>query len=785
MDFLTLRREVIKKYFKSMNDRQFEAVTSVDGPLLVLAGAGSGKTTVLVNRILNLIKFGNGYNSSFVPVFSSGDISAAESYLKGETDYLDERIFAVSAANPWQILAITFTNKAAGELKERIAAKLGDDANDIWACTFHSMCGRILRRDADRLGYSSHFTIYDTDDQRRVIKELMKQHSIDDKFVSHKAVLSAISSAKDKLISPEEFAASCGADFRQKTIAELYTLYQKSLKSANAMDFDDMIVNTVRLLENNDDILEYYTRKFAYVMVDEYQDTNHAQYVLTSLLASGRNNICVVGDDDQSIYRFRGATIENILSFEDEYKGAKTIRLEQNYRSTSNILDAANSVIANNKGRKGKTLWTDNGQGDKITLYTASDERDEARYVAESILENVRKGNSFGDHTVLYRMNAQSNALENAFVRSGISYKVIGGTRFFDRKEIKDVIAYLQLINNNSDDLRLKRIINEPKRGIGDTTVKKASDIAAELGRPIFEILKQADEYAALARSASKLKEFCNIIDELTELSEELPLNELFDALLEKTGYITALSLEGDEGKDRIDNVKEFSSNILQYQLETDEPSLSDFLEQIALISDIDALDAEIDRVILMTVHSAKGLEFQNVYLVGMEEGIFPGMQSICAGPTEIEEERRLAYVAITRAKKKLTITNAFMRMLFGSTGRNMPSRFVKEIPESLCDIIGSNFGFTARSHSVPTQRPSKTGYSFGNSFISEHNNGQSGPKPVAAVTYSVGQQVVHKTFGKGMILSAVPVGGDTMLEIAFETVGTKKIMANYAKLTI
>ena len=779
MDYLTLRRDIIKKYFGRMNDRQFEAVTTVNGPLLVLAGAGSGKTTVLVSRILNLVKFGNAYDSDFIPDYTEAEIKSGVDFLDGKSDDIPDGYFAVSPAKPWQILAITFTNKAAGELKERIAAKLGDSANDIWAGTFHSVCGKILRRYADLIGYTSHFTIYDTDDQRRLMKEIMKQHNIDDKFVSHKAVLAAISDAKDKLITPEEYNEYTGNDFRLKTIGQLYSLYQKALKKADAMDFDDMIVNTVELLDKNEDVLEYYTNKFRYVLVDEYQDTNHAQYVLVSLLASGRNNICVVGDDDQSMYRFRGATIENILNFEEEYKGAKTIRLEQNYRSTSNILDAANCVISNNKGRKGKTLWTDNGEGSKLTVHTAADEREEARFVTDTILENVRKGAKFADHAVLYRMNAQSNAIENVFARSGVAYKVIGGTRFYDRKEIKDVLAYLHLINNNNDDLRLKRIINEPKRGIGDTTVNRGSEIATQLGVSAFEIFKNADEYAALSRAAVKLKEFCSVIDELSSASEELGLSDLYELMLEKTGYSLALSLEGEEGKDRLDNVKEFGSTIAQYELETDEPSLSDFLEQIALVSDIDALDTESDRVILMTVHSAKGLEFENVFLVGMEEGIFPGNQSIYAGNAEIEEERRLAYVAITRAKKKLTITNTFMRMLYGATNRNMPSRFVKEIPEELCESSGAVQNKTV----IPTAQKFKSS-GFGTSSFIKSTPVSSTQKTNNGIEYKPGQQVNHKTFGKGMIISATPVGGDTMLEIAFEQVGTKKIMANFAKLT-
>ena len=781
MEYLELRKKVIKKYFGQMNDRQFESVTTVNGPLLVLAGAGSGKTTVLVNRILNLVKFGDGFNSNYISDFTDNEIKIGLDYLNGIRDDIPDGCFAVYPSNPWQILAITFTNKAAGELKERIAAKLGDNANDIWAGTFHSICGKILRRNAELLGYTSHFTIYDTDDQRRLMKEIYKQHNIDEKFVPYKSVLSAISSAKDKLISPEEYAQNIGIDYRQKIIADLYKIYQKKLKSADAMDFDDMIVNTVELLDKNEDVLEYYQNKFRYVLVDEYQDTNHAQYVLVSLLASGKNNICVVGDDDQSIYRFRGATIENILNFEENYKNAKTIRLEQNYRSTSNILNAANSVISNNKGRKGKTLWTDNGDGEKLKLYTAEDEREEARFVADNILENVRNGANFSDHAVLYRMNAQSNALENVFARSGISYKIIGGTRFYDRKEIKDVLAYLQLINNNNDDLRLRRIINEPKRGIGDTTVNRAGEISAQLGISLFELFKSADEYAVLSRASGKIKQFVELIENLTEKSEELSISELFDEMLDKTGYLIALKAEGEEAQDRVDNVMEFSSNIAQYELETEEPSLSDFLEQISLISDIDSFDTEQDKVVLMTVHSAKGLEFKNVYLIGMEEGIFPGNQSIYGGPEEIEEERRLAYVAITRAKKKLTVTNSFSRMIFGQTTRNMPSRFVNEIPDEYVETSSAYSPYKKVAITEKTYNTKVT--SFANSFTASAT--QKSYTSTEKTEYTVGMQVSHKTFGTGIVLSVTKMSNDTMLEIAFDKVGTKKIMANFAKLTV
>ena len=778
MDFINLRKEVIKKYFTHMNDMQFEAVTTVNGPLLILAGAGSGKTTVLVNRIANLVKFGDGYRSTYCPTVTEDDIKAGEDYLNGVTDFVPDGVFSVRQVRPWQILAITFTNKAAGELKERIAARLGEDASDIWAGTFHSVCGRILRRYAESIGYTSHFTIYDTDDQRRLMKQIMKAHEIDEKFLPPKRVLSAISDAKEKLISPVEFKEQAGNDLRLKTVAELYRIYQKRLMEADAMDFDDMIFNTVRLLQNYDDVLQYWTNKFRYVMVDEYQDTNHAQYELVRLLSSGENNICVVGDDDQSIYRFRGATIENILNFEDEYGNARVIRLEQNYRSTSNILDAANAVIKNNRGRKGKTLWTDNGTGEKISVFTADDERGEARYIADRILENVKNGAKFSDHAVLYRMNAQSGSVENVFARSGIAYRVIGGLRFFDRKEIKDVIAYLQLVNNNNDDLRLRRIINEPKRGIGETTMSNAAQIAAELGISLFEVIKRADEFAALSRAAVRLRSFCDIIDELTEMSADISVSELLAEILEKTGYRQYLTESGEEPEkqeERLQNVAEFASTIAQYEQDAQEPSLSDFLEQTALVSDIDSLDESEDRVVLMTIHSAKGLEFNNVFLIGMEEGIFPGNQSIYSGAEEMEEERRLAYVAITRAKKTLTVTNAYMRMLFGSTNRNMPSRFLKEIPEELCSFEGYR------------RAPAKSEYSSGRTSyldINAYSKAPAAPKTSAA-KYAAGQKVSHKVFGEGLILSVKPMGGDTLLEVAFNTVGTKKLMAAYAKLTV
>ena len=791
--FIKIRQNLIEKDFGNMNDRQFEAVVTTEGAVLVLAGAGSGKTTVLVNRIANIVKYGKAYNSDFVPTHTQEDILAAEDYLNDKTDTLPYGVFSVGAPRPWEILAITFTNKAANELKERINAKLGEGGESLWAGTFHSICGKILRRNAERIGFTSHFTVYDTDDQKRLIKNIMKDNGVDEKMFPIRGILSAISSAKDSLISPAEFKETAGHDYRQQTIAKIYGIYQKRLKDADAMDFDDMINYTVQLFSENEDVLEYYGSKFKYIMVDEYQDTNHAQYELIHLLSSIHGNLCVVGDDDQSIYRFRGATIENILNFEDDYKNAKVIRLEQNYRSVGNILNAANAVIANNRGRKGKNLWTDKGDGNRIKLYTAADERDEARYVADEVLASVRGGAKFSDHAVLYRINAQSAAIENVFARSGISYRVIGGMRFYERKEIRDVLAYLNLINNNNDDIRLRRIINEPKRGIGDTTINHAAEISRQLGLSLFEVLDTADQYAPLSRAASKLKEFCDMIKSLSAKIDDTPISDLLTEVLDKSGYRISLMTDADpKNPDRLQNVDELVNNVKQYELENDEPTLSNFLEEIALVSDIDSMNDSEDKVTLMTVHSAKGLEFEKVFLIGLEEGIFPGNQSIYEGASEIEEERRLMYVAITRAKRQLTISNAVTRMVFGSTNRNMPSRFLKEIPDEFCDMsakappisYGYSGGRDSGSFTPRAARPSAAIYSTPSSASSF--GGFSPIKRAStapSASYSVGQRVEHNTFGQGLIVSVSPMGSDTLLEIAFDTVGTKKLMAAYAKL--
>lgn len=673
-----LRRQVMEKEFSRMNPMQREAVFTTEGPLLILAGAGSGKTTVLVNRIANIVKYGCAYGArEFSVSLTEEEIRMLEEYRDGTQEYTDEiaDLLAVRPAKPWQILAITFTNKAAGELKERLEAMLGPDGQDIWASTFHSTCARILRRDGESIGYTSHFTIYDTDDSKRVMKECQRLLNIDDKMLSHKTLLHEISHAKDSLISPEDYLNDAGDDVRLRKIGEAYRLYEKLLRDADAMDFDDMIVNTVKLLEENEEVRTRYQNRFRYVMVDEYQDTNHAQYRLTSLLAGGSGNLCVVGDDDQSIYRFRGATIENILSFEEQYHKAKVIRLEQNYRSTQNILDAANAVISHNTERKGKNLWTANGPGEKIVVDNAFDEQEESTFIADTIMDSVKGGRKWSDHAVLYRMNAQSNAIERTFVRMGVPYRVIGGHRFYERKEIRDALAYLSVISNPADNIRLRRIINEPKRGIGATTINHAAQIAAGLGLSLYEVISHADEYEQLVRAAPRLRAFTQIIDGLAEAAEELPLNELFEKAMRDTGYLDSLALDRETYQDRLENIQELSSNLLRYSEDNEEGDLNGFLEEVALMTDIDNYNEEADTVVLMTLHSAKGLEFPVVFIPGMERGIFPGIQSLYSA-SEMEEERRLAYVGITRAKERLYLTHARTRMLYGSTSHNAPSPF-------------------------------------------------------------------------------------------------------------
>ena len=783
-EFLALRKRIIEKDFDKMNDRQKQAVFSTEGPLLILAGAGSGKTTVIVNRIYNLIKYGKAYNSDVCEYqLSPTDIDNMKCFLDGDEDYYFdiEELMKVDAPKPWEILAITFTNKAAEELVERLRKAVGEESNDIWASTFHSFCSKVLRRNADKLGFTSHFTVYDTDDSKRVMKECMRQLGIEERFLSAKTILFEISNSKDSLIPPDEYLKNAGNDVRMQKIGKAYKRYQMLLKNADAMDFDDMIVKTVELLQNNEEVREYYQNKFKYIMVDEYQDTNHAQYKLVEILAQKHKNICVVGDDDQSIYKFRGATIENILDFEHQYSDTKVIRLEQNYRSTQTILDAANAVIKHNEQRKGKNLWTANGQGEQVTYKKCYDEQDEARFIAEMIMDNVRNGYNWSDNTVLYRMNAQSNAIENVFVRLAVPYRIIGGHRFYDRKEIKDAIAYLTFINNQSDDLRLKRIINEPKRGIGDTTVNKASEIAASLNMSIYEVFKSVDDFPALSRASSKIKEFTRMMDEIIDKQNSFTLNELLEYCLKTTGYIDSLSLDADSFLDRVENLNELSNNLIKYSQENDEATLNGFLEEVSLMTDIDNYNAESDTVTMMTLHSAKGLEFPIVYIPGMEEGIFPGAQSTF-NPSEVEEERRLAYVGITRAKKKLYLTSAETRMVFGSTNHNRQSRFIDEIPDELIDDLTKPSVETRSSIYHSAKSSKKNDYSasksFGNFSTSANKTADD-----SLISFKVGDTVMHKTFGQGVVLSTKNVGNDCLLEIAFEKASTKKLMARFAKL--
>ena len=636
---LALRRPVLQKDFARMNDRQKQAVFTVNGPLLILAGAGSGKTTVLINRIANILRYGDAYNSTYLrDDLDENDIAACKAYIENGTPLTTEtqEHLSVSACAPWRIMAITFTNKAAGELKDRLCAMLGETANDIWASTFHSTCARILRRDGERIGYSSHFTVYDTDDQRRLMKSILKELDISEKNITPKSILNEISRAKDSLISPAEYALTVGDDFRLKIISRAYTTYQKRLEDADAMDFDDLINKVVELFKECPDVLEYYQNRFRYLMVDEYQDTNHAQYTFVRMLAEKSGNLCVVGDDDQSIYKFRGATIENILSFENTFQNATVIRLEQNYRSTQNILDAANAVIEHNTERKGKTLWTQNGTGAMIHLHTAENETDEAERITKIILDGVAAGRKFSDYAVLYRMNSQSLTFERNFAKSGVPHRIIGGTRFYERREIREMIAYLSVINNPSDEMRLRRIINTPKRSIGDRSVEVAAQIGQQTGETLFEVVSHAKDYPALSRAANKMTLFAAQMQGLIELNndEEVTLGELYDELVERIDYLNFLKTDDPESaEDRAANVQELASNLRRFEEENPEGTLSDFLEEVSLITDIDNYDNNADSVVLMTVHSAKGLEFPVVFLPGMEENISRAWQAYMYRP--------------------------------------------------------------------------------------------------------------------------------------------------------
>ncbi len=813
-EYIETKRSLFDKYYSFLNAEQRKAVYTVKGPLLILAGAGSGKTTVLVNRLSFLIKYGDAYYSERVP---EGVNRKMVDFMKQAADLPREDLgrfllsFKEDTPAPWRVMAITFTNKAAGEIKERVRKAFGEEdgtANDIWTGTFHSICMRFLRRWCTLAGYAPEFGICDMDDAKKILNECLKELNIDSKRFPVKNFIKAISAEKDKLRTPGRCLAECGNDYIQKTVAEVYALYQKKLKGSNLLDFDDIIMQTVRIFDENPDVLEEVQKRFMYVCVDEYQDTNEAQFKLVTQLSGGFKNIMVVGDDDQSIYKFRGATIKNIMNFDTVYPDAKVIKLEQNYRSTKTILDAANAVIKNNVGRRGKNLWTDRDKGSPIEVSNHATQLDEARYISEKITELCTVSNfEYKDIAVLYRTNAQSRSIEQALAKSGIPYRMLGSLRFFDRQEIKDILAYLAVINNRADSVRLKRIINVPKRGIGQKSIEAADILATQSGTTLFQIMKHAADYTAIPPAAARsMTALCELIESIS--AEDLPLSAVIDKIATSTGYMSMLIKAGEEEKDRIENIGELISTAKQYEESTDTPTLSGFLEDVALVSDVDRYDENANAVILMTIHSAKGLEFPAVFLPGMEEGLFPGFQSIMQ-PEEIEEERRLAYVAITRAKKLLYITTAHERMLNGSTQYNRPSRFLSEIPSELCEEKGYSqrrsytFGDdgSVTSYGGRSTRSGYSGSSFGSASGSSFGSAPSGTygtksssssrsafgAPKAAVkleSFAPGDKVRHSTFGVGTVISSKPMGKDILYEINFEKVGVKKLMATYARLT-
>lgn len=794
--YTALRRAVIEQEFEKLNDMQQKAVYKTQGPLLLLAGAGSGKTTVLINRIINLLRFGAGWESQQAPSWTGDAELARLAMAVDDPSSIPEkellRLCAVDAPKPWEIIAITFTNKAAGELRDRLQVACGEAGKDIWAHTFHTACTRILRRNIQKLGYSSEFTIYDEDDKKKLMVSVIRDCGYDEKKFDPKGVIREISSAKDNLLTPEEYAAQAGEDHYRQTVAKFYAEYQKRMRAASALDFDDIIFRTVELLQSYEEVRTYYQQKFRYVLVDEYQDTNHAQYVLCSLLAGGWKNLCVVGDDDQSIYKFRGATIANILEFEQQYPNAVTIRLEQNYRSTGNILNAANSVISQNTARKGKTLWTENGEGCLVQLYQGENQEEEAQYIARTIAKGYANGEKLKDFTVLYRNHALSNSIEAAFQRNGIPYRVVSGLRFFDRAEVKDMLAYLWVVNNPADTLRLLRIINNPVRKIGAKAQQTIQELALRDGVSVFGVAENAASYPELTRCAEALSGFVQMMNGIIAQKFQLPLPELYDLLLEKSGYLADLQRQGtEEANGRIDNVMELKSNIAEYCQRTETPALSGFMEEISLITDVDRYDAEADAVTMMTMHSAKGLEFATVFLCGAEEGLFPSYRSM-ESEAEIEEERRLCYVAMTRAKRALHITSAKRRMLYGQTSYAKQSRFVGEIPEN---YLEDQSEATKAPRSAPWEARSE-GYSGGGAaggrtgtsgYAGSRKRAAYSPVSVAGTGSSApaafrkGQKVTHKAFGPGTITEVTPMGGDTLLQIEFERAGSKMMMAKTA----
>ena len=803
--FIELRKRYIESRYGRLNREQLQATLTGRGAVLVLAGAGSGKTTVIVNRINNLLRFGDAYESQELwPDPTEEDVAELERIIRtdGQPSEGLARMLRTGNIRPWNILAITFTNKAAAQLKERIVAAVGEDGNDVFASTFHSACVRFLRRDAQRLGWPQNFTIYDTDDSERVIKDICRDLGVNDKFYPARMLASRFSVIKDYMMTPDEYRRTHQYEAETDTILQVYERYQKKLKDAGAFDFDDLIYFTVRLLEENEDVREYYHNRFKYIMVDEYQDTSHAQYRLVKLLANDDNNVFAVGDDDQSIYSFRGANIENILRFEKDFAPAKVIRLEQNYRSTSNILNCANSVIRNNSQRKGKELWTDASDGEKVEIRLCDDEVSEAAFVAQELMKHNKQGIPFSAHAVLYRTNAQSNAFETYFMRTGVPYKIVGALRFYDRAEIKDVMSYMAIVSQPSDDLRLKRIINRPSRKLGSTTVDNIEQIASGLGISMMEVMANASDFPSLSRALPAIRGFMDMYRRLCDAYAELGLGDFTDRMLDITGYREMLSEPGRENEARLENVNEFLSTVRLYENDNPEGDLAAFLEELALYSNMDDHDEDADRVSLMTIHSAKGLEFDYVYLAGMEEGIFPSERSSREG--DIEEERRLAYVGMTRARKELHMTHAGIRMLYGYSRRNRASRFLDEVDRRYVTEVGEE-----RKKNY-LDRDYARANAFG-SFYADHNGSdtaghrgqpagqrmQNRPEELRShistvplrnsaseeVTYAPGDLVEHRMFGRGTVISVTKVGNDSLIDIRFDRVGRKKAMAKYAPM--
>ncbi|MBR5064725.1 MAG: UvrD-helicase domain-containing protein [Oscillospiraceae bacterium] len=803
--FIELRKRYIESQYGRLNKEQLQAALTGKGAVLVLAGAGSGKTTVIVNRINNLLRFGDAYESQELwPDPTDGDVAGLEQLIKTGGRPSDDlaRMLKTGNIRPWNILAITFTNKAAAQLKERIVTAVGEDGNDVFASNFHSECVRFLRRDAQRLGWPQNFTIYDTDDSERVIKDICKDLGVNDKFYPPRMLASKFSVIKDYMMTPDEYRRTHQYDAETDTILQVYERYQKKLKDAGAFDFDDLIYFTVRLLEQNEDVREYYHNRFKYIMVDEYQDTSHAQYRLVKLLANDDNNVFAVGDDDQSIYSFRGANIENILRFEKDFAPAKVIRLEQNYRSTSNILNCANSVIRNNSQRKGKELWTNASDGEKVEIRLCDDEVSEAAFVAQELMKHNKKGIPFSAHAVLYRTNAQSNAFETYFMRTGVPYKIVGALRFYDRAEIKDVMSYMAIVSQPSDDLRLKRIINRPSRKLGSTTVDNIEQIASGLGISMMEVMANASDFPALSRALPAIRNFMDMYKKLCDAYAELSLGDFTDRMLDITGYRQMLSEPGSENEARLENVNEFLSTVRLYENDNPDGDLAAFLEELALYSNMDDYDEDADRVSLMTIHSAKGLEFDYVYLAGMEEGIFPSERSARDG--DIEEERRLAYVGMTRARKELHMTHAGIRMLYGYSRRNAASRFLAEVDRRYVTEIGEE----RRKNYLDNDyaRANTFGNFYTNSLSgagTERRGQQSRQRPQSRpeelkshistvplrnsaseeVSYAPGDIVEHRMFGRGTVISVTRVGNDSLVDIKFDRVGRKKAMAKYAPM--